>query len=141
MKGMMSRLFGVLDITIESIKQWLRSGRLAKILENQIADVKNIKRDYESRLAKLDVIYTTVRSFNGESGDKIFWPWARSVLLSEEYRYLIFIMRENVIRELTQTSDIIRIHELNGQLKMLQIMDTFLTRGLAQYDAEQKNKV
>jgi hypothetical protein len=106
------------------------------MLRAKIDEVEKMRVEFEN---KAPVVYTTIRSYNSENGDKVFWPWVRSVLVSDEYRYLIFTLRENVIRELTQTSDITSIHEANGQLKMLQMLDTFLTRGLKQYDAERKN--
>ena len=112
------------------------------VLVSQITKVKKLAADYEKKIAASDVVYTTVaQTFNSENGEKVFWPWVRSVLISDEYKFLIFTMRENVIRELSQTSDVTRIHEINGQLKMLLIIDSFLSRGLTQYDAEQKNKV
>jgi hypothetical protein len=93
------------------------------------------------KLQTAPVVYTPVHSFNSVAGDKLFWPWTRAVLASEEYKYLIFSLRESVINEIVQTSEPDKMRELNGQLKMLKVIDNYLTTGLTQYDAEQKNKV
>jgi len=115
---------------------------LDKMLAEKIDEVSALYDKYQRLLAVAPVVYTVVRSYNSENGDKVFWPWVKNVLLSEEYKYLIFSMRENVIRELAQTSDPDKMREINGQLKMLQILDAYLTRGLTQYESEQaKNKI
>ena len=79
-----------------------------------------------------------MRSFRGEDGDKVFWAWVRSVFVSDEYRFLIFTLRENIIQRMTQTSSIDALHEETGMLKMLFILDSFLTQGLAQHDEQNK---
>jgi hypothetical protein len=125
----------------KTFKEVQRQNYLSGVLENTIKSVDELRKEADEKLKRAEVIYTTVRSFASENGEKLFWPWVRAVLVSDEYKYLIFFLRENTIRELVQTSDVNMIHEINGRLKMLQILDTFLAQGLTQYDADQKNKV
>lgn len=115
--------------------------KIYDLLQGKVAAVESMREQYETMISKAEKIYTPVRSFNSEAGDKLFWPWVKVLLSSEEYKYLIFSMRENVIRELVQASDVNAIHDLSGRLKMLQIIDNFLTTGLIHYDNAQKSKV
>jgi hypothetical protein len=127
------------------IDGWLRPIRNAKqyaiILDEvkrKLEETKMLAAQYEKKIADADKIYTTIRTFHSEDGDKAFWPWVRSIYVSDEYRYLVFLLRENTIREYTQTTDIVTIHEINGKLKMLSEMDALITQGLRAYE---QNKV
>ena len=110
-------------------------------LQEQIKKVYEMQAQLLKQLAQSERVYTSVQSFNSTAGDKLFWPWTRALIASDEYKYLIFSLRESVINELVQVSEPDKMRELNGQLKMLKVIDNYLTTGLAQYDAEQKNKV
>jgi hypothetical protein len=118
-----------------------KCAELSMSLQKNIEMARGIIAEHERKAKDAQIIYTPVKNYNSSNGDKIFWPWVRSVLVSEEYKYLIFVMRENTIRELAETSDIVRIHEANGQLKMLAMIDSYLNRGLAQYDTNEKNPI
>jgi hypothetical protein len=115
--------------------------RDAAFIRQKLAEVEQFRAILAKQQANAPVVYTSVQSFNSQAGDKLFWPWVRMLIKSEEYKYLIFSLRESVIGELVQTSDPDKMRELNGQLKMLKVIDNYLTTGLTQYDAEQKNKV
>jgi hypothetical protein len=114
---------------------------LCGVLEKHIDKAKVIEQSLNEKLTSNIPIFTTVRSFNSENGDKAFWPWVRALLTSDEYKYLLFCLRENTIRDLTMATNIDLIHEINGRLKMLQMLDMYLTQGLTQYDNEQKAKI
>ena len=127
---------------VSSFKRSQNFTDLEQLLIKKINDVLDIESKYDKKMSTAPVVYTMVRSYNSETGDKVFWPWVKNVLMSEEYKYLLFTMRENVIREMVQASDPAKMHEISGQLKMLQILDAYLARGLTQYEFEQtKNKV
>jgi hypothetical protein len=115
--------------------------RDAAFIRQKLAEVEQFRVILAKQQANAPVVYTSVQSFNSQAGDKLFWPWVRMLIKSEEYKYLIFSLRESVINELVQVSEPDKMRELNGQLKMLKVIDNYLTTGLTQYDAEQKNKV
>ena len=121
-----------------TFKEIEKQKQLTALLERKMTEVNDMRITLDKKISAAEVVYTPVKSFNSEAGDKLFWPWAKELLTSEQYKYLIFFMRANNIRELVQTSDVNMVHELNGRLKMLQIIDNFLTTGLTQYDNENK---
>jgi hypothetical protein len=121
---------------IKNAKQYRE---IVEMLETELERTKALAETYEAKIEKADHVYTTIKSFSHEDGDKIFWPWVRQLISSDEYRYLIFLMRENTIREYTITENPIVISEINGKIKMLGEICIFLTQGLKAYDAKQKN--
>jgi len=122
---------------INAVKSYFaRRFMLRKLLESKLREVEKMEVAYNEKLARCETVYTTVQTYNGKERNTVFWAWVRSVLVSDEYKFLMFSLRESTIRELAQCSDTSRIIEINGQLKMLQVIDNYLTRGLAQNDAE-----
>jgi hypothetical protein len=131
---------------IEALKRFVkywhdsRAGTQAyvNLLKQKIDEVDAIAAGYAAKKDAADVVYTSVRSYNSPEGDKVFWPWVRSVMLCDEYRFLIFSLRESVIREMAQASDAVKLHEMSGRLQMLQAIDNYLIQGLRAYDAAAK---
>lgn len=90
--------------------------------------------ELERRLAA--PIYTTIRGFAGPDGQQKFWPWVKSVISEDEYRYMIFVIRENVIRDLTGATDPSVIARLSARIEMLWIIDQFLHQGVSAYESQ-----
>ena len=65
--------------------------------QEQIKKVYEMQAQLEKQLAQSERVYTSVQSFNSAAGDKLFWPWTRALIASDEYKYLIFSLRESVI--------------------------------------------
>lgn len=99
-----------------------------KTLAGEVADLRRIEED----LRAAPKTYTTIKSFYGHDAD--FWRWAKEVMVSDEYRYLIFSLRENIIREMVALSDPSKLIECNGRLNMLQILDRYINVGLKEYE-------
>ena len=123
---------------IDAFKDAETERQKIELLDHGIAQTAKLADEYEKKIADANTIYTTVRSFRGEDGDKVFWAWVRSVFVSDEYRFLVFTLRENIIQRMTQTSSVDALHEETGMLKMLFILDSFLNQGLAKHDEQNK---
>lgn len=100
----------------------------------QIAEVQRLGLKYDEKMKKNERIYTTIRSFYGN--DDAFWGWAKTLVSSDEFKYLLFSIRENAIRELVQCVDNGKLPELNGRIQMVQIIDAYLRKGIEDYEAQ-----
>jgi hypothetical protein len=114
-------------------------GEVIETLKTEVSKVKALELALQNKINKAEQIHTTIRTFYGENGDKEFWPWAKRLVASDEYKYLLFFLRENTIREYTQTSAPATMIEINGKLKMLAELDIYLNRGIEEYERDQKN--
>lgn len=117
-----------------NILYWIVKKIKTPVLDLQIYEVKILAAKYAERLAKNDPIYTTVRSFY--NNEDAFWGWAKALVSSDEFKFLLFSVRENAIRELVQCSDNARLPELNGRIQMVQIFDAYLRKGIDEHEAE-----
>jgi hypothetical protein len=81
-------------------------------------------------------IYTTVRAFASKGDNDRFWAWVKSVVVAEEYGYLIFILRENTIREMVGVTDATKLMQLSARLDTLQIIDRYLHQGMTEHENE-----
>jgi hypothetical protein len=100
----------------------------------QIREVEMLAAKFAVRLEKNETTYTTIRSFYRD--DDAFWGWAKALVSSDEFKYLIFSVRENAIRELVQCTDNSKLMELTGRIQMVQIFAAYLRTGIEQYEAE-----
>jgi hypothetical protein len=102
-----------------------------KITEEKLAAMLRLEELYEERLKY--PVCTTIRVFKGKDDDHAFWQWAKSLIASDEYKFLIFSLRENTIREMVGVSDAAKIIELNARLNMLAIIDKYLETGIEEH--------
>jgi hypothetical protein len=132
----------IIDAIKRFVKFWhdsrVGSEAFVALLKQKIDEVDAMGTKYAKLLDSSPVIYTSVQTFVSPEGEKQFWPWVKSVLVSDQYRFLIFSLRESVIREMAQASDVIKLHEMSGRLQMLQVIDNYLTRGLKEYESASK---
>ena len=120
--------------TFLKILYWFVSKIKTLVLDMQLQEVKILHGKYEDRLKKKDNIYTTIKSFYGD--DDVFWKWANSLVSSDEFKYLLFCLRENAIRDLVHCADNSKLLEKNGRIQMLEIMDAYLRKGIQEYEAQ-----
>ena len=105
---------------------------------------KKTVSDFESRLLKANAliqeaearlrcpVYTTIPTFAGPEAMNRFWEWVRRMISCDEYRFMIFMLRENVIERLATTSDKDAVMEYKAFLLMLSNIDRFLQEGTQQ---------
>lgn len=77
-------------------------------------------------------VYSTVQTFRGR--DSEYYSWIRSFINAPEYGFMMFELRENVVREMVQCRDNRELPKYQGMITMLQIMDAYLEKGLTQYE-------
>jgi hypothetical protein len=111
-----------------------RRRNLIRQLEESLAKVKRLAEDSQNQ-AKT---YTTITTFYGR--DEEFWTWAKQIHASSQYRYMIFQLRENIIRLMSGEYDSAKLVELNGRLNMLDIIDNYLAKGVSEYELQRDQK-
>jgi len=114
--------------------RWLfvRDNDLITDLKSKIVGVSKLQREYSALIDETPKIYTTIKSFI--SADEKYYGWVKQLIQSDEYRYTIFDLRENTIREMTACNDASKLLEFNGRLNMLKILDAYLEKGLSEYE-------
>jgi hypothetical protein len=117
---------------INRVLKWFASKVKSAELDAHIAEVKKMQAEYEELLKKNPPVYTTIKTFKGN--DNEFWNWCKILSSCDEYRFLLFSIRENCIREIVSCGDAVRLPELNGRLQMIQIIDTYIEKGVAEYE-------
>ena len=105
-----------------------------KELDERIKLTDKLYATLQDRLAS--PIYTTIKTFKTTQELNGFWIWVKSLLQTDEYRFMIFSLRENVILEMVGVTDSVKIHELNARLNMLAIIDRFLQTGVEEHESE-----
>jgi hypothetical protein len=111
---------------------WISSNSKTRELDIHLAEVRKMQLEYEDLLKKNPAIYTTIKTFRGL--DDQFWGWLKTLEASDEYRFLIFTLRENAIGEIVANKGDSNIHELIGRLQMVRIIDNYIQQGLRQYE-------
>jgi len=121
---MMKILFGWLYALVRRIK--------IADADKAIADAKALSVEYKAAIAKANTIYTTVRSFYDDPAS--YWQWVKSVVNADQWGYLLFQLRENVIREMAGcTEEKILLKHL-GRLEMLNVIANYLRTGVNEYE-------
>lgn len=107
-----------------SIINWLLSGRIKKLQEIEIA--------LEKKVNSITAIYTSVRTFTGLNPE--YYDWVKRVLDSDEYKYMCFDLRENIIREMITVKDEKELLRHTGRLEMINVIGNYLAGYKAQYE-------
>lgn len=110
----------------------MKEKSLVRALEETVSIAKRLEAELSGKLANADRIYTTIKTFYNQ--DAAFWPWAKELIVTDQYKYLLFSLRENTIREMVGCTDTQKLIEYNGRLNMIQIFDRYLSTGIKEYE-------
>jgi hypothetical protein len=98
----------------------------------KIEELNRIEKALNDKLSEVNTVYTTIKIFSGI--DTSYYSWLCGILKSEEYRYLLFDLRENVLRDMVSTSDKEQIMRNMGRLDMIGIIDNYINRYKIDYE-------
>lgn len=108
--------------------KWIKTAEADRVL----ADARRLADDYQKAIDKADHVYTTIRSFRDEPA--AYWQWAKAVLDSDQFRFLVFQLRENIIREMSGCYDKDKLIAQLGRMEMLHIISNYLRSGIDEYE-------
>jgi hypothetical protein len=117
------------------IKNWLRAWLFAdddRRVQGRIDDLNALEVQQDRMMATSPKLYTTIEGFKGR--DDEFFGWVKQLIESPQYRYLIFDLRENTLREMVGCLDHAKLIDFNGRLNMLLILDAYLSKGLLEHE-------
>lgn len=128
---------------INRLIKWLFGGlierKATEIVDKQLQELRLIENQFEELSKRTPRTYTTIRSFSGHNAE--YYTWVNSVLNSEEYRYFIFDLRENIIREMIGMKDEKDLLKKTGQLETINVIGNYLIRYKTEYeDTISRNK-
>lgn len=102
---------------------------------NEILDrARDLRNDLEDRLRH--PIYSTIKPFRAPSEVSQLISWIKGTINSDEYKFVIFQLRENTIAEMVGVTEADKIRELNARLNMLAIIDKYLHIEVEKYEAK-----
>lgn len=102
--------------------------------EKVLSRAEELKNELEQRVKS--PVFTTIRTFREPGEYNAYMVWIKSVITSDEYRFLVFQLRENTIMEMVGVTDADKIKELNSRLNMLMIIDKYLHHELENYETQ-----
>lgn len=112
---------------------WIKSlFNRKKLIDKALVDVDKLRCELET--IKKVPIFTTIRTFRTEEEFGGLWQWVKSTIMTDEYKFIMFILRENTIREMVGVTEAIKIQELNARLNMLAIIDRYLSTEVEQHE-------
>jgi hypothetical protein len=107
---------------------WLKT----LLFRDQVEELKRIEKAMNEKLEIADMVYTTVRSFRGIDAE--YYGWVCETLSRDEYRYMLFDLRENVFREMSDQDDKEKVMRSMGRLDMINVIDNYLKRYKRDYE-------
>lgn len=114
--------------------------KLLKILFYNKAAEKIAEADKLLRLAEersKSPVYTTIKSFFRTKEDEFgYYRWLRSTISSDEWKFMLFQLREATIAEMVGVVDSVQLLTLNARLSMLAIIDRFLNTETENYETQ-----
>lgn len=87
-------------------------------------------------------VFTTIISLFGSDNDRNrFYKWMRNTISCDEWKFLVYQLRENTITEMCGVSDSLKLVELNARLSMLEIICRHMKTEVENYENQvQRNK-
>ncbi|MBN1294372.1 MAG: hypothetical protein JXB48_21225 [Candidatus Latescibacteria bacterium] len=107
--------------------QWLRN----LLFRGKVIELKEIENKLLEAISREKTVYTTIRSFKGMNQE--YYSWVSTLISTEQYKFLLFDLRENVIREMTNDKNIQRCL---GRIDMISIIDNYLKTYKRDYEEE-----
>ena len=98
----------------------------------RIKELQTIEKALEEKIDSVQNIYTSVKTFTGLNAQ--YYGWVKTILESEEYKYMCFDLRENIIREMTGLKDEKELIRSAGWLDMINVIGNYLTGYKVQYE-------
>lgn len=102
------------------------------LLSARIKELQTIEKALEEKIDSVQNIYTSVKTFTGLNAQ--YYGWVKTILESEEYKYMCFDLRENIIREMTGLKDEKELIRSAGRLDMINVIGNYLTGYKVQYE-------
>ena len=111
---------------------WLLTFFFGDLYRKRIDELNRIEQALNDKIAKVNTTYTTVKSFRGM--DKTYYSWLCVILERDEYRYMLFDIRENILREMAGRSDKDQVMRDLGRLDTIGIIDNYIKRYKAEFE-------
>ena len=108
----------------DTIVYWLLSNRFKQLQEIESALTK--------RIDEIQTVYTTIKTFTGMNTE--YYGWVTRLLDSEEYKFMMFDLRENIIRETIGSKDENDMLRNAGRLDMINVIGNYLVRYKKEYE-------
>jgi hypothetical protein len=109
------------------------------MINDKLKELRLIEKALNDKIATTQPIYTTIKPFNGMNTD--YYGWVCSLLSSDEYKFFVFDLRENVIREMVGQTDEKELLKASGRLDMLNAIGNYFLRYKHEYeDSIQRHK-
>jgi hypothetical protein len=100
--------------------------------DKALSEARALSKEYRNAIDKADTVYTTIRSFRDDPSS--YWQWAKSLRDSDQFKFMIFQLRENVIREMVGCYDKDKLLVHVGRMEMLNVLTTYLSAGVNEYE-------
>lgn len=108
---------------------WLKS----ILFKKELKQLRELEAKLDSKLREQEIVYTTIKTHKGI--DREYYSWVCNTLASEEYRFCLFDIRENIIREMAGIEDKEKAVRFLGRLDMVNIIENYLRGYKNEYEA------
>jgi len=102
------------------------------LFRSRVEELKRIEEALNAKLEQQNTVYTTIRSFKGLN--KQYYNWICELIAREEYAYMLFDLRENIIRQMSLSDDKEKAARYLGRLDMLNVIDNYLKQYKREYE-------
>lgn len=116
---------------INKIRNWLFRD-YHKLMDERVEELKAIESAFEQKKAQIVPVYTTIRAMQGTNAE--YYGWTCALLASDEFKYFLFDLRENILRELVGMEDSTKIQRHIGRLEMINVVENYLKRLKLEYE-------
>lgn len=102
-------------------------------LQKKIDEAEKLTEELQNKLNT--PILSTIKSLRRTDSDRNrYFRWLRDLLYSDEWRFLVFELRENTISEMCGVLDFNKLVELNARLSMLNIICNYIKTEVDNYE-------
>lgn len=102
------------------------------LLSSRIKELQSIEKALSDKEKALQPIYTSIRTFQGLNAE--YYGWICRILISEEYKFMCFDLRENIIKNMIGQADEKELIRNAGRLDMINVIGNYLTEMKRQYE-------
>lgn len=101
-------------------------------LDSKLAEVKALAKEYRNATKDIAPVYTTIKTYM--NGQDEYWNWAKTILANDKFHFMLFQIRENVIREMIADKEGKASLNHVGRLETLNIIPNYLRTGIQEYE-------
>ena len=102
------------------------------LFKSDLDEIKRIELALKEKVENVNTIYSTAKSFKGINVE--YYSFVCELLQKEEYRYMLFDIRESVIKGMAETTDKELFARCVGRLDTINIIDNYLKRYKQEYE-------